>query len=221
MRFIIFLIFISIASSCKQKTEIEKSKMQNPEQKTEEKSKEAPVIKELIEFAEVGFEENIDPNKLFLVKQIDKDGNIVTVDIHKGIALYQEALSFAKPKAPPLFEISDSNNVILLAIGKGYMGVIWAKILVDKTTLKIKKIQFDHKSESEGYGAEFTYSSFENKFIDTKLSFTSNTFGLNQDSKEIVKGNQQIDGISGATITSQAAVMMMNEGLKQYERYFQ
>ena len=36
-----------------------------------------------------------------------------------------------------------------------------------------------------------------------------------------MKGNHEIDGLSGATITSKAVVEMMNEGLKSYATYLE
>jgi Na+-transporting NADH:ubiquinone oxidoreductase subunit C len=91
---------------------------------------------------------------------------------------------------------------------------------VDKTTSEITKVAFDHKAESDEYGADgITLSSFEDQFIGSKIDWTENTFGLHQSGKTLVDGNTTIDGISGATVTSQAVLKMMNEGLQKYSGY--
>ncbi len=221
----LLLIPLTIVYSCKQQpkrleSDINKSDTIKSIEKIENNDQQSHLIKELSSFAETEIEENSQYQKLFLAKTIDTEENIATISLQQGLKLYKEITTSKTPKSMPLFEISGTNNVILLVMSKGYTDVIWAKILIDKTTLEIKKIEFDHKAESEGYGAEFTLNNFENRFSNTKISLTSNTFGLRQNNKLLIKGNQKIDGISGATVTSQSAVAMINTGLQRYQKYF-
>ncbi len=221
MRLIYLLVSISLMYSCKQKSESTTVlEIEKPKQETIDEIQTSPIVKELTEFAEVTLADTINLNKVFLVKEIDEQGNVKTTDLKTGINLYKKTLNSQQSTMFPIFEITNSSKVILVAKSKGYMGAIWAKILMDKTTLEIIKVQFDHKGESEGYGAAFTYTSFENMFTEAKISTTRNTFGLKQDHKDLIQGNQTVDGISGATITSKAAVEMMNTGLKKYKNYF-
>ncbi len=212
-----FLILLFLIGGCKQKKEVEKPEIEESKQET--KILMSPIFKELVKFGEIKFEEESDISELLDAKKIDTSGVLTDIDIKSGIVLYKEVLNKKTPVAYPIFEISNSKKTILLVRGHGYTGAIWAKILVDKTNLEIQKVQFDHKAESEGYGADITLSSFENKFIGTKISFTSTPFGLIQSDKIIMKGDQKIDGISGATITSEATVKMINDGLLNYQNY--
>lgn len=68
-------------------------------------------------------------------------------------------------------------------------------------------------AESEGYGAEINQEAFENQFIGKAIYGDSNSFGLNQAGRTIIEGYTMVDGLSGATITSKAAVEMINNGL--------
>ncbi len=218
MKPISFLIVLFIILGCKQKSSVKTLNTEESKLDVKDAPQISPTIKELATFTEVPITKGINPNQHFIVKKIDKEGKVTPSDLKSGITLYKQVLS-DQSENRPIFEIANSNNVILLTKSKGYMGAIWAKILVNKATLEIQKVQFDHKGESEGYGADFTLSSFENKFTGTKISFTSNTFGLTQSDKVIIDGDKDIDGISGATITSEAAVKMMNNGLVLYRNY--
>ncbi len=220
MRSITLLILALLIVACKQNKMVDKSTVENTQQETAKKPQVSPLVKELATFAKMQISETTDYEQLFEVKKIDAQGNSAPLDLKTGISLYKQILS-GQPEEIPLFEISNTEDVVLFASGKGYMGPIWAKILVNKTSLEIKKVAFDHKGESEGYGDAITYASFENKFTGANISFTSNTFGLKQDDRKIIKGNHEVDGISGATITSDAVVKMMNDGLKKYQNYLQ
>ncbi len=221
MKLLQLFILVFLFSSCKQKTNVRNSTIEKPKKETQhDKVQITPIARELVEFVGVTNTSETDIEKLFLVKEIDKAGNITTIDFEKGIASYKRAINSMQTETPLIFEIVESDKVILTTVGKGYMGAIWAKILVDKSSKKILKVQFDHKGESEGYGAEFTNASFENQFTNAKISFISTTFSLKQDEKLILEGNQEIDGISGATITSKASIIMINQGLQKYQEYF-
>lgn len=124
-----------------------------------------------------------------------------------------------KAKALPIFEVKGSDVSLLLFTGKGYVGAVWARVLINKSTRKIVKVRLGHKMESEGYGDGIVSSAFGDQFGGKKIIFKGNTYGLNQSGTSIIEGSAIVDGVSGATATSTAAVQMLNEGLKQYETY--
>lgn len=76
----------------------------------------------------------------------------------------------------PIFEIKGTETVILPLQGVGFGGAIWAKVLVDRKALEIEKIEFEHKAESDGYGAAMTESSFERQFDGVKINLDEHTF---------------------------------------------
>lgn len=216
-----YITFCILIFSCKPQSE---SKTQDVSKSQPEPQKEiqiSPILKDILEFAEINTKQNVDIDNLLIAIAVDSSGNSTPIHMEEGIQLYKDITKAKQAGRLPVFEITNTNKAILLVTGKGYMDAIWAKIMVDRPGKKILKVAFDHKGESEGYGASMTLSSFENQFQDTDISFVTPTFGLLQGGKNISKGNQQIDGISGATITSKAAVDMMNTGLQRYAKYFQ
>ncbi|MBQ0732728.1 FMN-binding protein [Aquimarina celericrescens] len=219
MKAISFLIILVFVSSCKQKSNTIISTAEESKKEIKTQGKVSSMVKELIEFAQITYNKDSDMNQLLQAKKIDTSGVVTDISLKKGGNMVKEVMKSGESQDAPFFEVANSNKIILLATSSGYSGPIWAKILIDKTTLEIQKVQFDHQSESEGYGADVVLSSFENKFTGSKISFTSNTFGLTQDKKMIIKGNQKIDGISGATITSEAVVRMLNNDLLTYKNY--
>ncbi|WP_299211780.1 FMN-binding protein [uncultured Aquimarina sp.] len=223
-RLLTFTMILVIMYACKKEADPVKQEIRTSDSvkiidKKESNNQSSPIFKELIAFAniEVGYDTN--PEKFFQVKTIDPNGNLSDSNIIKGIDLYKKALKSQSVDILPIFEIINTDQVILIVKGKGYMDIIWAKVLINKNTQKISKISFGHVAESEGYGAAITYNTFENKFTGAKISFSKNTFGLTQNGKNLIKGGQKIDGISGATITSQAVVQMLNTELKKYQSY--
>ena len=138
----------------------------------------------------------------------------------EAISGYEALIRSGTAQDFPIFEIQNTQNVVLTVAGKGYGGIIWGKFLVDRNTLEIYKAAFEHKAESEGYGAGISLSAFENQFAGATVHLEENTFGLDQGGKTVVPGKHPIDGVSGATVSSMAVADMANSGLKKYKNYF-
>jgi Na+-transporting NADH:ubiquinone oxidoreductase subunit C len=218
--FLALFILATLFLGCKQKAAAE------PQPKATEMATEVPakapmssIIKELGRFASIDIPDATAADKMIHFKMISGNGDIETIDMDTYIKLYQLVKKNDKGTELPIFEIRDRDNAILMMGGKGFGGLIWAKVLVDKATQEISKIEFDHRLESDGYGAGMSESRFENQFIGAKVTLKANTYGLDQSGKKIIEGTQLVDGISGATTTSRAAVNMVNEGLVKYAEY--
>ena len=124
-----------------------------------------------------------------------------------------------KADSYPIIELKKTDSVVLMLQGRGYGGPIWAYLLLNKESMSIEKLQFDHKAESEGYGADMTYNSFESQFTKKPLLPETVGFRLSEEGKNSEPGFYEVDGISGATQTSNAAIDMMNYGLSIYNNY--
>ena len=178
-------------------------------------------LQELLRFADISETNDRDAADVVGFKKMDINGDITSLDLEDGAALFKSFQGTESKQNRPIMEIKDSNKVLLMVKGKGFGGPIWAKLLMDATTHEILKVKFEHKAETEGYGAGITRSSFQNQFIGKTIKIANNSFALVQNGKEWIKGEQPIDGISGATVTSENVVHMLNEGLLGYARYFQ
>ena len=93
-----------------------------------------------------------------------------------------------------IYSDGDEVGYAFLAVGKGYGGDIDILVgLEDETT--IKGITIISQSETPGLGSRIAESSFADKFV-----------GLNIDDVALKKDGGQVDGITGATISSRAVV---------------
>jgi Na+-transporting NADH:ubiquinone oxidoreductase subunit C len=159
----------------------------------------------------------------------------------KGVDPFEVNLreELKKPQAErdlPVFEctIGDSTFLVIPVYGKGLWGPIWGYISLVKDQrspadsavfIAYKKIfgaVFDHKGETPGLGAEINQVSFQipfrNKMIfDKKGRFIS---------VKVVKGGanpaslNEVDAISGGTITSKGVQAMLDTCLVSYQTYF-
>jgi Na+-transporting NADH:ubiquinone oxidoreductase subunit C len=174
-------------------------------------------------------------NSQIVQKVINMKGDELTEDQIKsatgGTASKAEEIDLAKEsKKPemdrllPVFTFTSSDKKeynIIYVRGKGLWDEIWGYITLEGDWNTIAGQAFDHKGETPGLGAEIKdnkawYSQFAGKKIyNTNGEYTSIS---------VVKGGikdptNQVDAISGATITGNGVDEMLDRGLKYYEPY--
>lgn len=114
-----------------------------------------------------------------------------------------------------------SKHYILSGFGAGLWGPIWTYIAV-KEDGKIAGALFDHESETPGLGGEIVTEKFYSQFTDKTIVCGGETVPV-----KIVKGGKadgqknEINAISGATITSTAVQNMINQWMGYYKPYLQ
>ena len=214
------MVVIIVLGSCKQKAETTKPQAKEPIEAIQVVEPLSKTIKELVEFAGISLTDSTNINDIIGFKQLDKYDAISSVQMNQAVKLYKKMMKREQEHAWPIFEIKNTDNVILPVKGIGFGGPIWAKVMVDRKELEINKIEFEHSAESEGYGAAMTRSSFEKQFVGTKIDLDKNTFGLQQHIEKRTDDGRIVDGISGATATSEGVVEMLNLGLQKYSAYF-
>jgi Na+-transporting NADH:ubiquinone oxidoreductase subunit C len=125
----------------------------------------------------------------------------------------------------------DSVFVVIPVYGKGLWGPIWGYVSFFRDD-KVKKgdphfntiygVMFDHKGETPGLGAEINQPFFQFPFRGKKVFNKSGKFV----SIEVVKGGadpastNQVDAISGGTITSKGLQAMLDTCLISYQSFF-
>lgn len=104
--------------------------------------------------------------------------------------------------------------------GKGLWDVIWGNIALKSDLNTIAGVDFDHKGETPGLGAEIKDNkAWKKQFVGKQLFDKQG----NYQSVDIIKGGvkapsaHKVDGISGATITANGAAEMLKRGLKYYQ----
>ena len=210
------MILIVLGWSCKENPKQTEQKIETVKQETKTKASLPESIKEIATFATPDFTDTTDIQNLIIFKELDLTSNTISnIDLDRASDLYKKLATRGQATSLPIFEVKGTDLVVLPVQGVGFGGAIWAKVLLDKKTLEIKNIAFEHKGESEGYGAAVSEKTFEDQFLGTKINLKEDTFTLQKAGDDV----HFVDGISGATMTSKGAVTMVNEGLRKYGGY--
>lgn len=110
--------------------------------------------------------------------------------------------------------------------GAGLWAEIWGYVALKDDVNTIKGVSFDHKSETAGLGAEITEDWFINSFNEEKIKNSSGDFigvnvsKTNNDPNNSDKYDNEVDAISGATITGDGVSDMIKERIQNYIPYF-
>lgn len=174
-------------------------------------------VREFKSLMDSSFKDNSNLSNYFTYKSIEKTGRTNLISEKKAIQMLRAMRLKNTIDSLPLFEVKNSNNVIITVNGKGLWGPIWALILIDKTSREVQKIQFNHKAETPGLGAKITEEKFCKQYLNQIIEFSHQQTSILQKDGSASK----IDAIAGATITSKGVFMMMNTNLNIYSKYFQ
>ncbi|MEK9756025.1 MAG: NADH:ubiquinone reductase (Na(+)-transporting) subunit C [Bacteroidota bacterium] len=110
--------------------------------------------------------------------------------------------------------------------GAGLWAEIWGYIALKDDVNTIKGVSFDHKSETAGLGAEITEDWFIDSFNEEKIKNSNGDFigvyvsKTNNDPNNSDKYDNEVDAISGATITGDGVSDMIKERIQNYIPYF-
>ena len=111
---------------------------------------------------------------------------------------------------------ADGADALVLPLkGRGLWGGLWGYVAVTPDFQKVLGAYFDHESETAGLGALIKEEKFQGQFIgrpvmaDGKVALTV----VKQGSSE---SETQVDGVTGATLTSKGVGEMVLTGIQQY-----
>ncbi len=166
---------------------------------------------------------------------VDVNGNILTSEETAARAYgatIAEEIDMGKQRKKPvkdrvlpvyIYTAEDGSKYYIVSMrGNGLWDEIWGNIALKDDLKTIAGVDFDHKGETPGLGAEIKDNKqWKNQFIgktlyDENRNFTSVT---------AVKGGarndiNQVDGISGATITADGVNDMFKNWIPLYESFF-
>jgi len=155
---------------------------------------------------------------------VDAEGNVVdsaqnvafNVDMKKNVKLAERQLPVMK------CTIDDGSiKYVLPVYGAGLWGPIWGYIAVNDDGNTIYGANFSHDGETPGLGARITEQSFQDEFKDKHL-FKDGEFksvAVLKKGQKATNGAEQIDALTGATITSRGVSDMMADCLAPYEGF--
>ena len=167
--------------------------------------------------------------KKFITKQValnDQGEVIAEGDKAFNVDLAKELGKADADQMFPLYEaeVEGEKYFIIPLRGTGLWDAIWGYISLKDDVNTIKGVVFDHKGETTGLGGEITKAYFQQRFEDEKIFDSSgNLVGVS-----VVKGygggndkdDNEVDAISGATITGDGVTKMISKRLKYYLPYF-
>ena len=118
-------------------------------------------------------------------------------------------------------EVNGETKYILPMNGAGLWGAIWGYMALNDDRNTVYGVFFNHAGETPGLGAEIVTTNFRNPFIGKHLLNADNEFVSIAIEKAgtKVEGRDQVDAISGGTITSKGVETMLSTSLGNYEKF--
>lgn len=175
------------------------------------------------------FDENI-TQKVFNMKGEELSVSDVEALGYKG-GMAENVNMAAEKKKPeadrvmPLYVYDNAGDktYIVTVRGNGLWDEIWGNIALESDFQTIAGVDFDHRGETPGLGAEIKDNvAWKGQFNGKKIVDKNGKYT----SVEIIKGGvkspsqYKVDGISGATITADGVAEMLYRGLKYYQPVF-
>ena len=122
----------------------------------------------------------------------------------------------------PLYiaEVNGETKYIIPLNGAGLWGAIWGYLALNDDRNTVYGAYFNHASETPGLGANIATKKFQDQFHGKHI-LHNNTFASIAVMKQgtIAEGQEQVDAISGGTITSKGVESMLANCLGKYEAF--
>ena len=157
---------------------------------------------------------------------VDAQGNIT--DSAKNVAFdvpmkKNVKLPVAERQLPVMKCRMDDGSIkyVLPVYGAGLWGPIWGYIAMNDDGNTIYGANFSHEGETPGLGARIAEKPFQDEFKDKHL-FVDGEFksiAILKRGQKATNGAEQIDALTGATITSRGVSDMMADCLAPYEGF--
>lgn len=123
----------------------------------------------------------------------------------------------------PAFLSNSMNSFILPISGKGLWSSLYGYFAIDsKNYSTVKGITFYQHGETPGLGAEITKDWFKSSFIGKEI-YSDNiikSVSITKAGQADIENLYEVNGISGATITSRGVEDLLKRDLYRYEQYF-
>lgn len=155
-----------------------------------------------------------------------------------GEPVVAEAISIGKQfKLPPeerLYPVykfveggsEDADAYILPVYGNGLWDNIWGYVALEKDLETLRGVVFDHAGETPGLGARITSVEVQERFRGKKIyddlgELVAVSMVKGETGDPSAYDNNEVDGMSGATITATGVNKMLQNYLGYYEPYLE
>ena len=129
------------------------------------------------------------------------------------------------PENLPLYvcEVNGEVKYVVPMLGRGLWGGLWGYMAVNDDCKTIYGAYFSHESETAGLGPPIAEQPFQERFQNKQIfaQGDSTKVALTIVKKGQVKSEStEVDGLTGATLTTKGAAAMVTDGLQQYINFF-
>lgn len=151
-------------------------------------------------------------SQLLLQNNEQIEGDAFNIDMAKQILK-----PISERKAPLYIAEKEGETFYIIPLrGTGLWGPIWGYISLQEDLSTIYGAVFDHQGETPGLGAEINSDAFQNQFKGKEiLGDDGNLVGIDVRKGDANDANE-VDGISGGTITSDGVEAMIADNLQAY-----
>ena len=108
---------------------------------------------------------------------------------------------------------------VLPVKGRGLWGGLWGYIAVDENKSQVYGTYFSHESETAGLGARINERWFQQQFNGKPIFDEAGNIALTVVKQGSVILPTEVDGVTGATLTSKGVGAMVTDGLSDYKDF--
>ncbi len=156
---------------------------------------------------------------------LDMNGNVVEGMLAENVDMAKERKKPLSEQVLPMYVLdTPKGKVYIMAVyGSGLWDVIWGSVAVEDDFSTVAGAAFDHQQETPGLGAEIKDNpNFAAQFKGKQLFSSDGAFAsITVRKGSAVEPLHDVDGISGATITSNGVTEMLQRGLRYYLPYIE
>lgn len=113
-----------------------------------------------------------------------------------------------------------SKAYVIPVVGRGLWGGLWGYIAVNEAKDKVLGTYFYHESETAGLGARIGEKWFQDQFNGKPIFGEGGEVTLTVVKAGYAKNENEVDGVTGATLTSNGVAAMVKDGLTAYKDFF-
>ena len=116
-------------------------------------------------------------------------------------------------------EVDGQTKYVVPVYGAGLWGAIWGYVALNEDKDTVYGTFFDHQGETPGLGAEITTPEFNKEFRNKQIFSGNQLVGILVVKGGNASGANEVDAISGGTITSKGVETMIKNYLTYYEPF--
>ena len=116
-------------------------------------------------------------------------------------------------------EVNGETKYVFPVYGAGLWGAIWGYVALNEDKDTVYGTFFDHQGETPGLGAEITTPEFNKEFRNKQIFSGNQLVGILVVKGGNASGANEVDAISGGTITSKGVETMIKNYLTYYEPF--